>query len=75
VTAAAIDERFARDARGFGQHVFETAAALRIGRTVYDELRRTGVPRLRTPPQAMQIPTEKLRSAPFRSARSPLGRY
>jgi hypothetical protein len=50
VNAAAIEERFARDARGFGGHVFETAAAVHFGRTVYDELRQTRALRRRTPP-------------------------
>ena len=40
MNAAAVEERFARDARGYGRHRFETAAAVRIGRTVYDELRK-----------------------------------
>jgi hypothetical protein len=51
VNAAAIEERFARDARGYGGHVFETAAAVRIGRTVHDELRRTRALRLRPHPR------------------------
>jgi hypothetical protein len=39
-TAAAVEERFARDQRGNGSHILETDAAVGIGRTVYDELRR-----------------------------------
>jgi len=39
-TAAAIEEKFAREQRGHGSRILETGAAVRIGRTVYDELRR-----------------------------------
>ena len=51
VNAAAVEERFARDA-WLRAARFETAAAVRIGRTVYDELRKTGALRLPTPPEA-----------------------